>query len=200
MNPRKLGYHLDNRVIYYLGRMVSSQKEVEFEKSQYDDLKAVRSIWICMDSGDDEDSINRIRLKQENVFGKEMNLDNIDKVQAVIIRLRENEHAETSPNVLIAMLEELLKKDSAESKKNKLEKEYNIVMDVETERKVGTMCNLSEVVLEKGIKQGIEQKLTDLVRKKIEKGYKPEQIAEMLEEDIAVIEPIYAAVMKQRSN
>lgn len=215
-NPRKLGYHLDNRVIYYLGRMVSSQKEVEFEKSQYDDLKAVRSIWICMDSGDDEDSINRIRLKQENVFGKEMDLENIDKVQAVIIRLRENEHAETSQNVLIAMLEELLKKDSAESKKNKLEKEYNIVMDVETERKVGTMCNLSEVVLEKGIKQGIEkgieqgieqgiekgieQKLTELVSKKIEKGYKPEQIAEMLEEDIAVIEPIYAAVMKQRAN
>ena len=78
------------------------------------------------------------------------------------------------------------------------------------------MCNLSEVVLEKGIKQGIEkgieqgieqgiekgieQKLTELVSKKIEKGYKPEQIAEMLEEDVAVIEPIYAAVMKQRAN
>ena len=73
-------------------------------------------------------------------------------------------------------------------------------MDVETERKVGTMCNLSEVVLEKGIKQGSEQKLTDLVRKKIEKGYNPEQIAEILEEDIAVIEPIYAEIMKQKTN
>lgn len=58
------------------------------------------------------------------------------------------------------------------------------------------MCNLSEVVLEKGIKQ----KLTDLVRKKIEKGYNPEQIAEILEEDIAVIEPIYAEIMKQKTN
>ena len=83
-------------------------------------------------------------------------------------------------------------------------------MDVETERKVSTMCNLSEVVLEKGIEQGIErgieqgieqgikQKINDLVRKKIEKGYEPEQIAEILEEDITVIEPIYAEIMEQK--
>lgn len=76
-----------------------------------------------------------------------------------------------------------------------MEEEYNIVMDVETERKVSTMCNLSEVVLEKGI----EQKMIELVRKKIEKGYNPEQIAEILEEDITVIEPIYAEIMKKKS-
>ncbi len=29
-NTSKLGYHLDNRIIYYLGRMISAQKEVEF--------------------------------------------------------------------------------------------------------------------------------------------------------------------------
>ena len=68
--------------------MVSAQKEVEFHNSEYDDLKAVRSIWICMDSADDEDSINRMRLVQENVYGKEAKLDNLDKVQGVIIRLR----------------------------------------------------------------------------------------------------------------
>ena len=45
-NPSKLGYHIDNRVIYYLGRMISSQKEVEFHNSHYDALEAVRSIWI----------------------------------------------------------------------------------------------------------------------------------------------------------
>ncbi|MDY3796291.1 MAG: hypothetical protein SOZ81_06315 [Agathobacter sp.] len=33
----------------------------------------IRSIWICMDSADDEDSINRIRLTQENLYGKEPN-------------------------------------------------------------------------------------------------------------------------------
>ena len=90
-------------------------------------------VWICMDSADDEDSINRISFTQENVFGKKMNLDNLDKVQGIIIRLRKNEDAETSKNVLIAMLEELIKRDSAEAKKKKLEEKYDIVMDVETE-------------------------------------------------------------------
>ena len=165
-NPSKLGYHLDNRIIFYLGRMVSAQKEVEFHNSEYDDLKAVRSIWICMDSADDEDSINRMRLVQENVYGKEAKLDNLDKVQGVIIRLRANENAQTSKNELIAMLEELLKCDSAESKKRKLEEEYNIVMDVETERRVNTMCNLSEVVLERGEANG-EARGTQREREKI---------------------------------
>ena len=156
-NPSKLGYHIENRVIFYLSRMISAQKEVEFVNSNYDDLKAVRSIWICMDSADDEDSINRIRLTQENLYGKESNFDSLDKFQGVIIRLRTNENAQTSKNKLIAMLEELLRIDDAENKKRKLEEEYGISMTVETERKVNTMCNLSEVMLERGIEQGIER-------------------------------------------
>ena len=157
-DENKLGYQLDNRIIYYLSRMVSSQKEVEFVKSNYNDLKHVRSIWICMDSGDDEDSINRICLSQETVFGKEMPLSNLDKMVGVIIRLRKNEDAAESKNILIAMLEELLKKDSSEVKKQKLEEQYGLVMNDETGRRLDVMCNLSEVVMEKGIEKGIEKR------------------------------------------
>ena len=95
-NPSKLGYHLDNRIIYYLGRMISAQKEVEFTKSSYDDLKAVRSIWICMDSADQEDSINRIKFTEETVFGAPIEMKNLNKVQGIIIRLRKNENVEKS--------------------------------------------------------------------------------------------------------
>ncbi len=102
-----LGYHLDNRIIFYLSRMISAQKEIEFFNSDYDNIKAVRSIWICMDSNADEDSINRIRFVQENVYGKMMELANLDKVQGIIIRLRQKENVESSKNYLIAMLEEL---------------------------------------------------------------------------------------------
>lgn len=77
-------YILKIRIIFYLGRMISAQKEVEFQNSRYDDLKAVRSIWSCMDSADDEDSINRIRFKRENVYGKPIQLDNIDNSDNLI--------------------------------------------------------------------------------------------------------------------
>lgn len=161
-DENKLGYQLDNRIIYYLSRMVSAQKEVEFTKSNYNDLKHVRSIWICMDSEDDEDSINRICLSQETVFGKEMPLSNLAKVVGVIIRLRKNEDAAESKNVLIAMLEELLKKDSADVKKQKLVEQYGLIMNDETGRRLDVMCNLSEVVMEKGIEKGIEKGETRL--------------------------------------
>ena len=160
----KLHYHLDNRILYYLGRMISSQKEVEFAKSDYDNLKAVRSIWICMDANDDEDSINRIQFVQDTIYGKDMSLDNIDKVQGVIIRLRRNEDLSVSKNELIAMLEELLKKEKLEDKKRKLAGEYGLKMNDDTERRLNTMCNISELVLEEGLQQGTMKTLIDLVK------------------------------------
>lgn len=155
--PEKLGYHLDNRIIYYMSRMVSAQKEVEFTHSDYDGIKAVRSIWICMDSKTDEDSINKLRLVQENIYGKPMKLDNLDKFQGVIIRLRKDENAEASNNYLISMLEELLKKEEPEKKKKNLTESYGFEMNDKTGRRINTMCNLSEVLLERGIEQGIER-------------------------------------------
>ena len=179
----KLGYQLDNRIIYYLGRMISSQKEVEFSHSEYDNLKAVRSIWICMDAADDEDSINRIRLTNENVYGKEMELNNIDKVQGVIIRLRDNEDIKESKNILIAMLEELLSKKSADTKKKRLSEDYGLKMSVETERRLGEMCNLSDVLLEKGIEKG---KITA----RFEDGMTIEEIAQKTNVSIDAVEQV----------
>lgn len=173
----KLGYHLDNRIIYYLGRMISAQKEVEFTRSEYDNLKAVRSIWICMDAADDEDSINRIVLTQDTLFGKDIVLSNLNKVQGVIIRLRSNENSDVSKNTLIAMLEELLKKESADIKKKRLSDNFGLVMEAETERRMNVMCNLSEVMIEKGLEQGIEAFIVD----KIEDGVSPEIIIQKLE-------------------
>lgn len=157
----KLHYELDNRTIYYLGRMISAQKEVEFAGSNYDDLKHVRSIWICMDGADDEDSISRICLRQESVFGKPADLHNLDKVVGVMIRLRANENVEESKNKLISMLEELLRKEAAHIKKKKLADKYGLIMTRETDRRVSEMCNWSEAIAEreynKGLKSGIER-------------------------------------------
>ncbi|MBE5830024.1 MAG: hypothetical protein E7305_11295 [Butyrivibrio sp.] len=110
-----------------------------------------------MDAGDEEDSISRISFGQNVLFGEPMNLPNIDKVQGVIIRLRENEHLAESKNQLIAMLEALLRSEPTEVKKKRLSTEYGLEMNRDTERRLNDMCNLSEVVLERGLQQGIEQ-------------------------------------------
>ena len=35
-DPGKLGYHLENRILFYLARMISAQKQTEFFHSDYD--------------------------------------------------------------------------------------------------------------------------------------------------------------------
>lgn len=173
-----LGYHLDNRIIFYLSRMISAQKEIEFFNSDYDNIKTVRSIWICMDSNADEDSINRIRFVQENV--------------------------ESSKNYLIAMLEELLKKGDKEKKKKNLSSNFGLIMTEETIRRIDHMCNLSDLIVEQGIEQGIEQgnvlHLIGQVCKKMKKGKTVTEIAEDLEEPAQKIEQIYKAALKYNAN
>jgi hypothetical protein len=146
--------------------MISAQKEVEFAKSDYDNLKPVRSIWICMDAGDNEDSINRIRFVQDTVFGKDIEFSNINKVQGIIIRLRSNIDAMESKNALIAMLEELLKNEPVDIKKQRLSEDFGLKMSIDIERRLGDMCNLSQVLIDRGLEEGVEKG----VKKGVEKG------------------------------
>ena len=105
-------------------------------------------------------------------------MQNLNKVQGIIIRLRKNENVEKSKNILIAMLEELLKKEAVADKKKILSEEYGIVMRDDTERRLNTMCNLSEVVLEKGIEKGIEKGMRQLIQQMLNNGKNTKEIAE----------------------
>ena len=83
----KLQYHLENRMIYYLSRLISSQKQTEFFHSDYDDIRKVYSIWICMDAKEDEDSIDKVELKPTNLYGKAFRFEELDKLCGIIIRI-----------------------------------------------------------------------------------------------------------------
>ena len=61
----KLGYHLSNRITYYMARLISSQKETEFFHTEYDNLKKVYSIWICLECA--IDAIYEVRLTSKNI-------------------------------------------------------------------------------------------------------------------------------------
>lgn len=152
-----LGYHLENRIVYYMARMVSAQKNTEFHGTDYDSLKNVRSIWICMDSGGRGDSIEEINLERKTVYGNGDNSHRVELMQGVIINIRSVPGEKPSGNRLIAMLEVLLSEMNAQDKKDILEKEYGMIMQVENEGRMKSMCNLSEVFIEKGIRKGMQQ-------------------------------------------
>lgn len=156
-DPGKLGYHLENRIIFYLARMISAQKQTEFYHSDYDSLKKVRSIWLCLDNREDGDSIEEIYLDRNTVYGNKKSLYDIDLIRGIIINLRNGENITDSQNILISMLEKLLSKSSVEEKKRILTEEYGMIMTTELEGRMQTMCNWSEAIKEMSYKEGIEK-------------------------------------------
>ena len=95
------------------------------------------------------------------------------------------------------MLEDLLRNDSIEEKKKNLS-EYDIEITETIEGSVNVMCNLSDIILEKGIEEGmekgiekgIEKTLVSLTCRKLKKNKTPETIADELEEDYDKIKSI----------
>ncbi len=199
-DPHKLGYHLENRIIFYLARMISAQKQTEFYHSDYDNLKKVRSIWICMDNSEDGDSIEEINLTRNTVFGNKKNPYSMDLIRGIIINVRSGKNGrdsnskdsnrkdsnrkdfnrKDSQNTLISMLEKLLSQTSVDEKKRILTEKYGMVMTTELEGRIQTMCNLSENIwtlgIEEGIEKGIEKGIEEGIEKGIEKGVKKERL------------------------
>ena len=135
----KLGYHIENRMTYYLSRMISAQKEQEFFGSDYDKIKEVISIWICMDTRKNEDSIIEYQLRPEVKFGENIHTEEINLLKGILIKIRGGKNMTQSKNKLIEMLEYVIADHSVEEKKNYLKNECGVEMTKELERKVEAM-------------------------------------------------------------
>ena len=135
----RLGYHIKNRMTYYLSRMISAQKEQEFFGSDYDKIKEVISIWICMDARKNEDSIIEYQLRPEVKFGENIHPEEINLLKGILIKIRGGKNMTQSKNKLIEMLEYVIADHSVEEKKNYLKNECGVEMTKELERKVEAM-------------------------------------------------------------
>ncbi len=179
-DPKKLGYHIENRVIFYLARMISAQKQTEFFHSDYDNIKRVRSIWICLDNEEDGDAIEEISLERKTVFGNRKSTYNTDLIKGIIINIRSRENVKSSKNILISMLENLFAQTNIEEKKRILTEEYGMIMTTELEGRIQTMCNLSENIkaigIEEGIEKGIEKERLNAIERMINAGFAKKQI------------------------
>lgn len=135
----RLGYHIENRMTYYLSRMISAQKEQEFFGSDYDKIKEVISIWICMDARKNEDSIIEYQLRPEVKFGENIHPEEINLLKGILIKIRGGKNMTQSKNKLIEMLEYVIADHSTEEKKNYLKNKCGVEMTKELERKVEAM-------------------------------------------------------------
>ncbi|MGN1084035.1 MAG: hypothetical protein ACI4QX_03465, partial [Lachnospiraceae bacterium] len=149
------------------------------------------------------------KLGQDNVYGKAKKRFRYDLMEVVMVCLG-REEAVTRGNRLHGMLHTLLsQKLRPEEKEEILSDEYNIETSKELEGGLKQMCNLSDLVEERGIRKGMElgreegreegknETLLAQVRKKVIKSKSPAQIADELEESVDVILPLYHKVRKE---
>ena len=177
-NRFKLKYPLTKRAVYYGSRLISAQHGTVFTKSDYQKLRKVYSIWICVNPAKRfRNTITRYSLKPETIIGNAVEApENYDLINIVMVCLGKME--EWNDNNLIKFLGVLFQNElSAREKKDILERDFNIPMTETFESEVDDMCNLSQGVAEeamqKGIEKGIEQGLERGRQEGIELKYTP---------------------------
>lgn len=146
-------YHILNRVIFYIGRMISSEKQRDFINSNYNDMKDVYSIWLCL--GEKENTLNYLRLFDQKVIGSKNWKGNLNLLNAVIIGLSDElpEHNETYD--LHRFLGVLLSNNLDYYEKVEImEKEYELELPEEWKEGTETMYSLAAEIRKKGRADG----------------------------------------------
>jgi len=192
------GYHILNRAVFYVSRLVSSQKERDFVKTNYNDIRRVFSIWVCMNV--DGNSMAYVHLAKDDLLGSYPWKGGLDLLNIVLIGVADEIPEHDDNYRLHRLLNTLLSMDlSVDEKLGIMEKEYRIPVDDRIREDVSAMCNLSQGIREKGRAEGRAEIETEFILNMYENNFTLEQIAvatkKSMEEVSAIIkkrEPVLA--------
>jgi predicted transposase/invertase (TIGR01784 family) len=160
-NSYNPGYSLIRRGLYYCCRLISAQYETEFANDDYDDIKKVYSIWVCTNTPNyARNTITKYCISEKNMVGNmKTNPKKYDIMNLIMVCLGDDtEESANKSSGILKLLRVLLSGEiPIEKRKLVLKEDFDIKMNVEVEKEVNAMCNLSTGILERGIEQGIER-------------------------------------------
>ena len=178
-------YKILNRAIFYVSRLISSQKERDFVNTNYDDIKQVFSIWICMNM--DDNSLSHIHLTKDELLKPCNWKGNLDLLNIVLIgitnEIPEHDEKYEMHRLIGALLSSELKE---QEKLDIIEHEYNIPISQEFREDVRIMCNLSTGIEERATEKTSEKFILNMYKK----GYTLDQIADVAETGVDEVEAI----------
>ena len=171
------GYPLLMRVIYYSSRMISSQHGTEFEKSHYEKIRKVCSVWVCLNPpGYRENTITRYQMQEEHVYGTVTEYrQHYDLMTVVMICLGEaekqgeiedgvketdilpgkTEAARNAQAALLRLLNVLFSVSLPPEEKSRiLEEEFQIPKRKEMEEEMIMMGNLGQGIEDRALARG----------------------------------------------
>jgi hypothetical protein len=177
-------YSILNRAIFYVSRLISSQKERDFINTNYDDIKNVVSIWICMNMN--SNSMTHIHLAKEEMLEPYEWKGNLELLNIVMLGITNELPVHDEKYELHRLISALLS-DSLDTgrKLDIMEREYDIPTKSDFKEEVSVMCNLSEGVAERAAEREAKRVTASLNKKYIinmyKKGSSLEYIADVVE-------------------
>ncbi len=178
-------YKILNRAIFYVSRMISSQKERDFVNTNYDDIKQVFSIWICMNM--DDNSLSHIHLTKDELLKPCNWKGNLDLLNIVLIGITNEIPEHDEKYEMHRLIGALLSSELKEREKlDIIEHEYNIPTSQEFREDVRIMCNLSTGIEERATEKTSEKFILNMYKK----GYTLDQIADVAETGVDEVEAI----------
>ena len=182
-------YKILNRAIFYVSRLISSQKERDFVNTNYDDIKQVFSIWICMNM--DDNSLSHIHLTKDELLKPCNWKGNLDLLNIVLIgitnEIPEHDEKYEMHRLIGALLSSELKE---QEKLDIIEHEYNIPISQEFREDVRIMCTLSTGIEERATERATEKTSEKFILNMYKKGYTLDQIADVAETGVDEVEAI----------
>lgn len=174
-------YFLLNRAIFYVSRMVSSQKGRDFVHQNYNDMKRVFSIWLCMNMP--SNSMSYVHLTKEDILEHYNWNGHLDLLNIVLLGIGRELPPQEEQYELHRLIGTLLSAELTVTQKLAIiETEYHIPLSVELEEGVNDMCNLGEGIEERAIEK--------VILKMYKEGCDLKFIANMTEKDTSEIEEI----------
>ena len=186
-------YKILNRAIFYVSRLISSQKERDFVNTNYDDIKQVFSIWICMNM--DDNSLSHIHLTKDEMLKPCNWKGNLDLLNIVLIGITNEIPEHDEKYEMHRLIGVLLSSELKEQEKlDIIEYEYNIPISQEFREDVRIMCNLSTGIEERATEKATEKTSEKFILNMYKKGYTLDQIADVAETGVDEVE----AIIKKR--
>ena len=148
-------YPLLKRAVYYASRLISSQKGSEFTNSDYDKIKKIYTIWICMEAPHGKSAINRYQLKEQHLLHRYKEpCQNYDLMGIIFVYLGNSKVKDQLINLLDLMFKS---SKNASEKIITLHNDFGIDLTQEGEGDLAVMCNLGEGLYEDGLIKGKEE-------------------------------------------
>ena len=159
-----IDYKLMKRAVYYVARLISSQKEKEFHGDDYNSLKKVYSIWITMDVQNYRaNSIQEYSLTEKVLHGTfHDELKNYDLLKIIILNLGTKKTSHKLLNLLHLLFMDLRLSDE---KEKVLHDEYDITLTRDMRKELTQMGGLMEPLLKIAALEAAEKAATETEKK-----------------------------------